>query len=174
MFDKKRTKEAVDRFIEEHYPQQRGAESREEHIDQIINDEKYATMLKMKGLLTIFATIVPQTALYIAAGALLGAPAWLLVPTILYAAVYPVAMGRGHPIYHVSETEAREAGSAIMNALRRTRYMAYSARNHFMHHKYPDTNFNLSYPGADALLGQLLQPNLEDLFRMADDDTLHF
>jgi hypothetical protein len=34
-------------------------------------------------------------------------------------------------------------------------------------------NYNLSFPGADALLGTLLQPNLRDLFQMADEGTLH-
>jgi hypothetical protein len=82
-------------------------------------------------------------------------------------------MGKGHPIYHVGETEARETAGKFMTWLRSTRYISYSARNHWMHHEYPDTNFNLSYPGADALFRQLLQPNLEDLFRMADDDVLH-
>ncbi len=165
MFDDKATQARVDELLEKHFPP-----------DQIekMKDEDYATTLNSAGMAKIFSTIVPQTAAFIAAGALLGAPAWLLVPTVLMAALYPVAMGKGHPIYHVSKSEAREKASAFMKKLRETRYISYSARNHWMHHHYPDTNFNLSYPGADALMGQLMQPNLDDLFRMAEDDVLHY
>lgn len=165
MFDEKLTQAEVDKLIDKYFP---------EDLRQKIRDEDYAISLNAGGMAKIFSTIAPQTALMIAAGALLGAPAWMLVPTILSAALYPVAMGKGHPIYHVSETEARESASELMKALRSTRYISYSARNHWMHHEYPNANFNLSYPGADALFGQLLQPNLEDLFKMADDDVLHY
>jgi hypothetical protein len=165
MFDEQLTRAEVDKLIDKYFPAD---------LRQKIRDEDYACSLGAAGMAKIFTTIAPQTALMIAAGALLGAPAWMLVPTILSAALYPVAMGKGHPIYHVGETEARESASEFMKLLRSTRYISYSARNHWMHHEYPNTNFNLSYPGADALFGQLLQPNLEDLFRMADDDVLHF
>jgi hypothetical protein len=37
-----------------------------------------------------------------------------------------------------------------------------------------DANYNLSFPGADALLGTLLQPNLRDLFQMRAQGVLHY
>ncbi len=165
MFDDKMTQAEVDKLLDKNFPADQAEKLR---------DENYATTLQGPGMAKIFSTIAPQTAAFIAAGALLGAPAWLLVPTVIMAALYPVAMGKGHPIYHVSVSEAKETASDFMKKLRETRYISYSARNHWMHHHYSDANFNLSYPGADALMGHLLQPNLDDLFRMAEDDVLHY
>lgn len=162
-FDDKFTQAQVDTLLDRHFPADLAAE---------VRDEEYATMLKARGMAKIFSTVAPQTLAIILAGAAFGAPAWCLVPTLLLAAAYPVAMGKLHPIYHVSETEAKANATGIVKALRQTRYVAYSARNHWMHH-HVDGNYNLSFPGADALLGMLVQPNLEDLFRMAEEDVLH-
>ncbi len=166
-FDEKRTQEKVDAWIDKRFDDPAVAE-------KIKGPEDYATKLEEPGMIKIASTIAPQTLAFIATGAMLGAPAWMLVPTLISAALYPIAMGKGHPIYHVPVSEAKEKASAFMKKLRETRYISYSARNHWMHHNYQDANFNLSYPGADALLGQLMQPNLQDLFRMEAEDTLHY
>ncbi|CAN0559609.1 unnamed protein product, partial [Laminaria digitata] len=122
-------------------------------------------MLNGPGLVKIFSTVVPQTAAMIAAGAMFGAPAWCLVPVILLAAAYPLAMGKMHPEWHIKKHEAKEAAGLVKKAILESRWAAHSGRNHWMHH-HADGNFNLSIPGADALMGHFLQPNLEDLLKM--------
>jgi hypothetical protein len=47
-----------------------------------------------------------------------------------------------------------------------TRYFRFIARHHWIHHQYPDYNFNL-LPGGDFLLGRHRQPVPADLQDMA-------
>jgi hypothetical protein len=61
----------------------------------------------------------------------------------------------------------------VIRRILHTRWAAWSTRNHELHHE-GHCNFNLALPGADVLLGTLVQPNLEDLFRMRDEGAMHF
>ncbi len=169
MFDDDLPQEKVDELIKKNLEKQ----GLPPELLKDIQDEQYATMLNGPGLVKIFSTVVPQTAAMIAAGAMFGAPAWCLVPVVLLAAAYPLAMGKMHPEWHIKKDEAKEAAGLVKKAILESRWAAHSGRNHWMHH-HADGNFNLSIPGADALMGHFLQPNLEDLLKMRDGEVLHY
>lgn len=136
-------------------------------------EEQYGTTLSRRGLLNVMLTIAPQTALLVAAGVFFGAPVWCALPLIAVVALYPFTMKNVHPHLHHDESKAREAAGPMMKAVLNTRWAAWACRNHWLHHRV-DGNYNLSFPGADALLGTLLQPNLRDLFQMRAQGVLHY
>ena len=103
----------------------------------------------------------------------MGAPAWCAVPLAMMWLAYPLSIAKVHPLLHVPEEEAKEMASPLLKRVLESRWAAWASRNHELHHE-AECNYTLSFPGADALLGTLVQPNLQDLFRMRDDGARHF
>jgi hypothetical protein len=144
-----------------------------EETKKMIKAEHYGSTLTPKGILQVIAAIGPQTAALIAGAFLLGASPWAYVPIVLIAAVFPFTMAKVHPFMHNDEHESRADAGPLMKMILNSRWAAWACRNHWLHHN-GEVDYNLSFPGADALLGTLLQPNLDDLFQMADEGTLHY
>ncbi len=163
MFKDPKVKAKVDAFVD----------SLDEKDARQIYEENYGSTLNSRGLKAIMGSITPQVAGLIAAGVAFGASPWAFVPLIAIAGVYPFTMKEVHPFLHHNKDEARKEAGPIMKKLLDSRWAAWACRNHWLHHQAP-VNYNLSFPGADALLGTLLQPNLEDLFKMADEGVLHY
>lgn len=163
MFDSPEHQRQVDDFIR----------SLGDERAQEIWEEQYGTTLSRRGLLNVMLTVAPQTAALVAAGLFFGAPVWCALPLIAVVALYPFTMKNVHPHLHHDEAQAREAAGPLMKAVLNTRWAAWACRNHWLHHRV-DGNYNLSFPGADALLGTLLQPNLRDLFQMRAQGVLHY
>lgn len=163
MFDSPQHQQQVDDFIRSLGDQQA----------KEIWEEQYGTTLSRRGLLNVMLTVAPQTAALVAAGLWFGAPVWCALPLIAVVALYPFTMKTVHPHLHHDEAQAREAAGPLLKAVLNTRWAAWACRNHWLHHRV-DANYNLSFPGADALLGTLLQPNLRDLFQMRAQGVLHY
>lgn len=64
-----------------------------------------------------------------------------------------------HPLVH--HPEEISSASLIVQRVARTKYMRRVVQNHFLHHKYSDTNFNLLL-GGDYLLGVRQRMSKED------------
>ncbi len=163
MFSSPQVKAKVDAFIDK----------LDEKDARQIYEELYGSTLNARGLKAIMGSIAPQVAGLLAAGIAFGASPWAFVPLILIAGVYPFTMKQVHPFLHHNKDQARESAGPIMKKILDSRWAAWACRNHWLHHEVR-ANYNLSFPGADALLGTLMQPNLEDLFKMADEGTLHY
>lgn len=162
MFSSEAEKAKVDKFIA----------SLGDEKAKTLFEEVYGSTLTPSGVARVMTSIAPQTAALIAGAVAFGASPWAYVPILLIAAMYPFTMTKVHPFLHNDEQKARESAGPIMRTILDSRWAAWACRNHWLHHQGP-VNYNLSFPGADALLGTLLQPNLRDLFEMADEGTLH-
>jgi hypothetical protein len=162
MFASEEEKAKVDRFIA----------SLGDEKAKILLEEVYGSTLTPAGVARVMTSIAPQTAALLAGAVAFGASPWAYVPILLIAAMYPFTMSKVHPFLHNDEEAARASAGPVMRAILDSRWAAWACRNHWLHHQGP-VNYNLSFPGADALLGTLLQPNLRDLFQMADEGTLH-
>ena len=71
-----------------------------------------------------------------------------------------------HPYLHQHHGEPAAKPSLIMKLVMRTWYFKMLWRHHFLHHKYPSSNFNFLL-GGDHLLGTYRMPDEKDLTDMA-------
>lgn len=163
MFDSPKHKAKVDAYIE----------SMPDGEAKDMYQEQYGITLNRGGVLNVLTTSAPQVAAMIAAGIAFGAPPAAYLPLILYSAAYVGSLKDVHPHLHDDKDEALAEAGPVMKKVLESRWAAWACRNHWLHHKV-DGNYNVSFPGADALLGLLFQPNLEDLFKMRDDGVLHY
>jgi len=163
MFDSPEHKAKVDAYIES-LPEGEAKDLFQEH---------YGITLNRTGVLNVLTTSAPQVAAMIAAGIAFGAPPAAYLPLVLYSAAYVGSLKDVHPHLHDDKDEALAEAGPLMKKVLESRWAAWACRNHWLHHKV-DGNYNVSFPGADALLGVLFQPNLEDLFKMRDDGVLHY
>ena len=72
-----------------------------------------------------------------------------------------------HPYLHQHHGEPAAKPSLIMKLVMRTWYFKMLWRHHFLHHKYPSSNFNFLL-GGDHLLGTYRRPDKKDLAEMAE------
>lgn len=163
MFDSPEHKAKVDAYIK----------SLPEGEAKDLFQEQYGITLNRSGVLNVLTTSAPQVAAMVAAGIAFGAPPAAYLPLILYSAAYVGSLKDVHPHLHDDKDEALAEAGPLMKTVLESRWAAWACRNHWLHHKV-DGNYNVSFPGADALLGVLFQPNLEDLFKMRDDGVLHY
>jgi len=76
-----------------------------------------------------------------------------------------------HPMIHEPDGKAGRYNRWLGRVMR-TRYFRNVCRHHWLHHKYPDCNFNLLL-GGDRLLGTHRNPTATDLQDM-DREGFHF
>lgn len=163
MFSSAEHKARVDAFIAKQDPK----------VAEDIREELYGSTLSLMGCLRVLRAAAPQIAALVTAGIAFGAPAWCLIPLTACALGLPLSMKKVHPEQHVDKETALAKAGPLLTAILQTRWAAWSTRNHELHHE-GECNFNLAFAGADALIGTLVHPNLDDLFRMRDDGTLHY
>ncbi len=70
-----------------------------------------------------------------------------------------------HPYLHLSHDQARRNAPPLLRPLIGTSYFRFLSRYHWLHHRYPDHNFNLLF-GGDVLLGCYRRPTESDLVDM--------
>ena len=70
-----------------------------------------------------------------------------------------------HPYIHLPYQQALEEAPKHDSKFFKTKYMRAVIRNHYMHHKYPDNNFNLIL-GGDYILGYHRNASAEDIESM--------
>ncbi len=126
----------------------------------LIQRSMYAVRLHGSGALVFVAPLLPAIPITL----LLLGP-WATVGTCLSVALPPLFSHFIHPYLHMSHARAiREAPTATAWLLRRW-YFRAMARNHFMHHRYVASNFNLVL-GGDLLRGCWRKPGEKDLAEM--------
>lgn len=127
---------------------------------EIIRRSNYAVRLHGSGSLVFVAPLLPAIPL---AAMLLGSAG--VVGVCLTLALPPLFSQFIHPYLHMPHERAvREAPSITAWLLKRT-YFRAMARNHYMHHRYVASNFNLVL-GADHLRRHYRAPSAADLAEM--------
>jgi hypothetical protein len=139
---------AVDRFV---------AHQR----DSRIQEESYGLTIGLRGLVTYNLTVVPIVPIV----CILTGP-WALAGALPLLTVAPVLAMLIHPYLHRDHEAATREAPALVALLLKTRYFRALSRHHFLHHKYPNCNFNLLL-GGDYPLGTHRSPSVEDLSEMA-------
>jgi hypothetical protein len=163
MFDSEEQKARVEAFIAKQDPD----------VAKDITDELNGTTLTLRGCLRVLRAMAPPAAAAVIAALCMGLPAACAIPSVLLVLCPPLSMRTVHPEQHKNEIEQLENVGPILAQILQTRWAAWSNRNHELHHE-GDCNYNLAFAGADSLLGTLVQPNLEDLFRMRTEGVRHF
>jgi hypothetical protein len=128
---------------------------------RMILRSRYAVKLHGSGALVFVAPLLPAALLVNAAfsvPAAIGASMALLLPPLLSNFV--------HPYLHMPHEEAIRTAPRATAFLLRTWYFRAMARNHYMHHRYVVSNFNLLL-GGDHIRRKYRRPSPKDLAEMA-------
>lgn len=127
---------------------------------QIILKSNYAVKLHGSGALVFVAPLVPAIPIM---GLLAGV--WATVGTCITLTLPPLLSNFIHPYLHMPHERAISEAPLLTSWLLRTWYFRAMARNHFMHHRYVASNFNLLL-GGDWLRGRSRKPSEKDLADM--------
>jgi hypothetical protein len=158
-------------FREDHITQFKDLEAKAE-IDRIVapkNDKLihrdgyglYSSISTgLSGLITFNITVAPVLPiLYWIAGP------WVLVGGVPILILSPMLTMLIHPFLHQHHEKPAPNPSIFFKVLMRTWYFKRLWRHHFVHHKFPNSNFNLLL-GGDHLLGTYRRPDEKDLIDM--------
>lgn len=129
---------------------------------RIIIDSKYAVKLHGSGALVFIAPLVPIIPL---SHFLLGPMA--TIGCCLALALPPLFSNYLHPYLHMPYASALNSSPWWLRPIIRTGYFRAMCINHFLHHRYMTSNFNLVL-GADWIRGVARRPNELDLKLMKD------
>jgi hypothetical protein len=127
---------------------------------QIVQKSNYAVKLHGTGALVFVSPLIP----FLPVVYLLLGP-WGLVGSILPMVCPPLFSNYLHPYLHMPHEVAVAKAPRFVSWLLRTRYGRAMVRNHFMHHRYMNCNFNLML-GGDILRGVSRRPNGKDIAEM--------
>ncbi len=128
---------------------------------QRIIRESYGTTINLRSTVMFILPLLP-----VLVPVLFGMPglfaAGFLIPTL----IYPLMSRVFHPYLHLSYVEALAKASLPVRSLLKTSYFRKVWRHHYLHHRYPRTNFNLLL-GGDTLRGVQRTPGYADLKLMS-------
>ncbi|AUX32159.1 MULTISPECIES: hypothetical protein [Sorangium] len=127
---------------------------------QIVLRSNYAVKLHGTGALVFVSPLIP----FLPVVYLLLGP-WGLVGSVLPMLCPPLFSNYLHPYLHMPHEVAVTKAPPLISWLLRTRYGRAVARNHFMHHRYMNCNFNLML-GGDILRGVSRRPSHKDIAEM--------
>ncbi|WP_394821614.1 hypothetical protein [Pendulispora albinea] len=127
---------------------------------QIVMKSNYAVKLHGTGAFVFIAPLVPVLpVIYLLFGP------WGLFGGFLTMSWPPLFSNYFHPYLHMPHDTAIAKAPRLISLLLRTRYGRAMARNHFMHHRYMNSNFNLML-GGDVLRGVARRPDQKDTLEM--------
>lgn len=148
-FSSAREKERLDQMLAKHG-----------HHGELIKKAQYAVKLQGAGALTFIAPLVASWPLiYLAFGA------WVASAALVTLAGPPILSNWVHPYLHMPHEHARREAPAWVSWILGTRYGRAMTRNHFLHHRYEDSCYNL-FLGADYIRGTHRTPNPDDVAEM--------
>ncbi len=127
---------------------------------EIIKRSLYAVRLHGSGALVFVAPLLPAIPLTMA---LLGP--WATLGSCLSLALPPLFSHFVHRYLHMPHERAVREAPPITAWLLKRWYFRAMARNHFMHHRYVASNYNLVL-GGDLLRGRYRKPGGKDLAEM--------
>ncbi len=90
---------------------------------------------------------------------------WVLLGALPGLAAYSCITIFVHPYLHQPHCEMPVDGSLLLRWILQTDYVKYLRRYHYLHHHYPDCNFNLLL-GGDFVLGRYRSPTARDRVKM--------
>ncbi len=125
----------------------------------LIRREQYGLTLRGIGLVWFNLPMVPWVCLV---GMVFGP--WVLAGTLPGFAAYSCITKFVHPSLHLPYDDIVR-GPFLLRWMLQTGYVKFLRRYHYLHHRYPDCNFNLLL-GADFVLGRYRAPSAQDLHEM--------
>lgn len=127
---------------------------------ELIRREQYGLTLRGWGIVAFNLPLLPILLLI---PAVLGP--WVFLGSLPGLAAYSSITIFLHPYLHQRHDDAIGAAPRVIAWLLRTRYVKAAARNHYLHHRYLNCNYNLLL-GGDYLLRQHRSPSDDDLAEM--------
>lgn len=127
---------------------------------QIIRRSHYAVRLHGSGSLVFISPllpVIPVTFMMMGPWATIGACAALALPPLFSHFI--------HPYLHLPHERAVGEAPLLTAWMLKRWYFRAMARNHYMHHRYVASNFNLVL-GGDLLRGRYRRPSPKDLSEM--------
>ncbi|MDH5741674.1 MAG: hypothetical protein OEY77_15235 [Nitrospira sp.] len=121
----------------------------------LIRREHYGMTLRGVGIVWFNLPILPFVLLI---GLVLGP--WGLVGVLPALAAYKCLAMFVHPYLHRPYDKVADA-PPILRRILETGYVQFLRRHHYLHHQYPDCNFNLVL-GGDVVLGRYRVPTAQD------------
>lgn len=144
----------VTQFTSEHERAQLDRRIQGEH-SSLIQGEHYGLTLRGAGTVWYNIPILPFVLLI---GLVLGP--WGLVGVLPVLGAYTCLAKYVHPYLHTPHDKVAGA-SPILRWILETGYVQCLRRHHYLHHRYPDCNFNLLL-GGDFILGRYRAPTAQD------------
>ena len=131
------------------------------HHGEIILRSNYAVKLHGSGSLVFVAPLLPAVPVVLWLGGF-----WVMLGCALALLLPPLLSNYAHPYLHMPHARAIAEAPPVLSLLLRTWYFRAMARNHYMHHRYVASNFNLLL-GGDLLRFKYRRPSAKDLDEMA-------
>lgn len=122
----------------------------------LIRREQYGLTLRGVGVLWFNLPILPVVPLI---GFVCGP--WVLLGALPGLAAYSGITIFLHPYLHRPHDEVVKGCPPLLRWMLQTNYVKFLRRYHYLHHRYPDCNFNLLL-GGDFLLGRDRHPTAQD------------
>jgi hypothetical protein len=126
----------------------------------LICREQYGLTLRGVGIAWFNLPILPCIPLI----SLVCGP-WVLLGALPGLAAYSCITIFVHPYLHRPLDEASTDAPPLLRWVLKTGYVKFLRRYHYLHHHYPDCNFNLLL-GGDFLLGRYRAPTAQDWDQM--------
>lgn len=126
----------------------------------LIRREHHGLTLRGMGIVWFNLPIVPCVPLI---GFVFGP--WVLLGALPGLAAYSCITIFVHPYLHRPHEGLATSVSPVLRWILDTGYVQYLRRYHYLHHRYPDCNFNLLL-GGDVLFGRYRGPTAQDCEEM--------
>jgi len=127
---------------------------------QHIIDDDYGTTLTIRSMILFVAPILP-----VVLPAIILLPSPMAMGICIPFVIYPLMSKVIHPYLHMRHADALNQAPWALRWILNTRYMRFVWRHHWLHHRYPRSNFNLLI-GGDWLRGVYRGPSEQDLEEM--------
>jgi hypothetical protein len=134
-------KDHVTQFTDEPH-QQQVDHSLSDSAGRRIVHERYGVTIKFRSILFFLVPLTPFVAI-----AASFAPWACLVGFLIPIALYPTMSGIVHPYLHMTYTDAITSSPWWLRPVLKTPYIRFLWRYHWLHHQYPQHNFNLLLGG---------------------------
>ena len=82
-----------------------------------------------------------------------------LTTFLIGAAIWPAVVALHHTLWNQIHLEMHQPKQRFFSGWQAYKFVA---RHHFLHHRYPDKNFNVAFPAGDFICGTIARPSSAD------------
>lgn len=132
---------------------------------EIMREREFGLLIDRRAAIQMMVTTLPFSA---AAAYVLGFDGLGAATLIASSLAYIPHVNFVHRYLHTPRDQALADANPLVRWFLNTRYFAFIARQHYVHHEAPNRNFNVT-PGFDGAFGSLRRITIKDLIAIRND-----